>query len=95
MTQDAKGETSSIIFVFLVGAIVIGMLFLTVASDFIDAGTSPVYALFFFVPIYGVFCLIVVLAWVINSVSSSTKNKTELSDEDTSSEITEKREKTT
>ena len=93
MAQDAKEETSTANFLFLVGAIVIGIWFLTVVSDFIDGGTSPVYALFFFVPICGVFLLIVVLAWVINSVSGSSKNKTELSDEDTSSEISERREK--
>ena len=73
----------------------IGIWFLTVASDFVDSGTSPVYALFFFVPICGVFLVVVVLAEVMKSLSNSTKNNTELSGENTSSETSEREKKTT
>ena len=95
MSQDGKGETSSLNILFLGGAIGIGIWFLTVASDFMDSGTSPVYALFFFVPICGVFLVVVVLAEVVKSVSGSTKNNAELTAEDNSSEISERKDKTT
>ena len=89
MSQDGKGETSTLNIVFLGGAIGIGIWFLTVASDFADSGTSPVYALFFFVPICGVFLVVVVLAEVMKSLSGSTKNNTELGGENTSSDTSE------
>ena len=93
MSQGGKGETSTLSILFLGGAIGIGIWFLTVASDFVDSGTSPVYALFFFVPICGVFLVVVVLAGVIKSLSGSTKNNTELSGENTSSETSEREKK--
>ncbi|MCH1461059.1 MAG: hypothetical protein L7U25_01735 [Candidatus Poseidonia sp.] len=93
MSQDGKGETSTLSILFLGGAIGIGIWFLTVASDFADSGTSPVYALFFFVPICGVFLVVVVLAEVMKSLSNSTKNNTELSGENTSSETSEREKK--
>ena len=93
MSQDGKGETSTQSILYLAGAIGIGIWFLTVASDFVDSGTSPVYALFFFVPICGVFLVVVVLAEVIKSLSGSTKNNSELSGENTSSETSERERK--
>ena len=87
MTQDGKGETSTLSVLLLAGAIGIGIWFLTVASDFVDSGTSPVYAVFFFVPICGVFLVVVVLAEIGKSLSGSNENKTELSGEDTSSDF--------
>ena len=93
MSQDGKEETSTQSILFLAGAIGIGIWFLTVASDFVDSGTSPVYAIFFFVPICGVFLVVVVLAEVMKSLSGSTKNNTELSGEDNPSEISERAEK--
>ena len=93
MAQDAKEETSTANFLFLVGAIVIGIWFLTVVSDSVDLGTNPVYAVFFFVPICGVFLVLVVMAEVIKSLSGSTKNNTELSGEDNPSETRERGEK--
>ena len=89
MSQDGKGETSTLSVLLLAGAIGIGIWFLTVASDFADSGTSPVYALFFFVPICGVFLVVVVLAEVMKSLSGSTKNNTELGGENTSSDTSE------
>ena len=89
MSQGGKGETSTLNILFLGGAIGIGIWFLTVASDFADSGTSPVYALFFFVPICGVFLVVVVLAEVMKSLSGSTKNNTELGGENTSSDTSE------
>jgi hypothetical protein len=76
MAEDGKGETSTTSILFLAGAIGIGIWFLTVASDFADSGTSPVYAVFFFVPIFGVFLIVVVLAEVVKSLSGSSKNNT-------------------
>ena len=87
MTQDGKGETSTLSVLLLAGAIGIGIWFLTVASDFVDSGTSPVYAVFFFVPICGVFLVVVVLAEIGKSLSGSSKNKT--SGENTSPETSE------
>ena len=87
MTQDGKGETSTLSVILLAGAIGIGIWFLTVASDFVDSGTSPVYAVFFFVPICGVFLVVVVLAEIGKSLSGSNKNKPELSGEDTTSDV--------
>ncbi|MGB1914310.1 MAG: hypothetical protein ACPH54_05095 [Candidatus Poseidoniaceae archaeon] len=87
MTQDGKGETSTLSVLLLAGAIGIGIWFLTVASDFVDSGTSPVYAVFFFVPICGVFLVVVVLAEIGKSLSGSNKNKPELSGEDTTSDV--------
>ena len=95
MAQDRKGETSTLSVLLLAGAIGIGIWFLTVASDFVDSGTSPVYAVFFFVPICGVFLVVVVLAEIGKSLSNSTKNNTELSGENTSSETSEREKKTT
>ena len=89
MSQDGKGETSTLNILFLGGAIGIGIWFLTVASDFADSGTSPVYALFFFVPICGVFLVVVVLVEVMKSLSGSSKNNTELGGENTSSDTSE------
>lgn len=93
MSQDGKEETSTQSILFLAGAIGIGIWFLTVASDFVDSGTSPVYAIFFFVPICGVFLVVVVLAEVMKSLSGSTKNNSELSGENTSSETSEREKK--
>ena len=87
MTQDGKGETSTQSVLLLAGAIGIGVWFLTVVSDFLDSGTSPVYAVFYFVPICGVFLVVVVLAEVGKSLSGSTKNNSELSGEDTISDV--------
>ena len=87
MSEDGKGETSTQSILFLAGAIGIGIWFLTVASDFVDSGTSPVYAVFFFVPICGVFLVVVVLAEIGKSLSGSNKNKPELSGEDTTSDV--------
>ena len=87
MTQDGKGETSTLSVLLLAGAIGIGIWFLTVASDFVNSGTSPVYAVFFFVPICGVFLVVVVLAEIGKSLSGSNKNKPELSGEDTTSDV--------
>ena len=86
MAEDGKGETSTTSILFLAGAIGIGIWFLTVASDFVDSGTSPVYATFFFVPICGVFLVVVVLAEVMKSLSGSKKNEPELSGKDTTSD---------
>jgi len=93
MTEDGKRETSTLSILFLGGAIGIGIWFLTVASDFMDSGTSPVYAVFFFVPICGVFLVIIVLAEVMKSLSGSTKKSPELIGEDNPFEISEKGEK--
>ena len=93
MSEDGKGETSTTSILLLAGAIGIGIWFLTVASDFVDSGTSPVYAVFFFVPICGVFLVVVVLAEVMKSLSGSTKNNKEIIGEDNPSEISEKGEK--
>ena len=83
MSQDEKGNTSTLNLLFLAGAVGIGIWFLTVVSDFLDSGTSPVYAVFFFVPICGVFLVVIVLAEVVKSLSGSKKNESELSGEDT------------
>ena len=83
MTQDGKEQTSTANFLLFVGAIVIGVWFLASVSGFVDSGTSPVYAVFFFVPICGVFVVVVVLMEVVNSLSGSKKNESELSGEDT------------
>ena len=93
MSQDGKGETSTANVLLFVGAIVIGIWFLASVSGFVDSGTSPVYAIFFFVPICGVFLVVVVLAEVIKSLSGSTKNNSELSGENTSSETSERERK--
>ena len=92
MSQDGKGETSTQSILYLAGAIGIGIWFLTVASDFVDSGTSPVYAVFFFVPICGIFLVVVVLAEVVKSLSGSNKNEPKLSGEETSSDIDGKKE---
>ena len=86
MAQDGKGETSTANVLLFVGAIVIGIWFLASVSGFVDSGTSPVYAVFFFVPICGVFVVVVVLVEVVNSLSGSKKNESELSDKDTTSD---------
>ena len=86
MSQDGKEQTSTANFLFFVGAIVIGVWFLASVSGFVDSGTSPVYAVFFFVPICGVFVAVVVLVEVVNSLSGSKKNESELSGEETSSD---------
>ena len=83
MSQDGKEQTSTANFLLFVGAIVIGVWFLASVSGFVDSGTSPVYAVFFFVPICGVFVVVVVLVEVVNSLSGSKKNESELSGEDT------------
>ena len=87
MAKDGKGQTSTLSILYLAGAIGIGIWFLTVASDFVDSGTSPVYATFFFVPICGVFLVVVVLAEVMKSLSGSKKNEPELSGKDTTSDV--------
>jgi phosphate/sulfate permease len=86
MSEDGKGDTSTTSILLLAGAIGIGIWFLTVAADFVDSGTSPVYAVFFFAPICGVFLVVVVLAEVMKSLSGSSKNNTELGGENTSSD---------
>ena len=91
MSQDGKGETSTANFLLFVGAIVIGIWFLASVSGFVDSGTSPVYAVFFFVPICGVFLVVVVLVEVVNSLSGSKKNELELSGEETSSDTDAKK----
>ena len=94
MSQDGKGETSIMSIVFLAGTIGIGIWFLTVASGFLDSGTSPVYALCFFVPVCGVFLIVVVLAEVTKAPSGSNHDqKNGSSGEETSSEIGKKGEK--
>ena len=94
MSQDGKGDTSTLSILFLGGAIGLGIWFLTVASDFVDSGTSPVYALCFFVPICGVFLVVVVLAELIKALSGSNHNqKNGSSGEETSSEISERKDK--
>ena len=94
MSLDVKGETSTMSIVFLAGAIGIGIWFLTVASGFLDSGTSPVYALCFFVPVCGVFLIVVVLAEVTKAPSGSNHDqKNGSSGEETSSEIGKKGEK--
>jgi phosphate/sulfate permease len=87
MPQDGKEQTSTANFLLFVGAIVIGVWFLASVSGFVDSGTSPVYAVFFFVPICGVFVVVVVLVEVVNSLSGSKKNESELSAEDTTSDV--------
>ena len=87
MSQDGKEQTSTANFLFFVGAIVIGVWFLASVSGFVDSGTSPVYAVFFFVPICGVFLVVVVLAEVMKSLSGSKKNEPELSGKDTTSDV--------
>ena len=87
MSQDGKGDTSTLSILFLAGAIGIGIWFLTVVSDFVDSGTSPVYAVFFFVPICGVFMVVVVLASVVKTLTGPSKNETELNGDDPSSKI--------
>ena len=91
MAQDGKGETSTANVLLFVGAIVIGIWFLASVSGFVDSGTSPVYAVFFFVPICGVFLVVVVLVEVVNSLSGSKKNESELSGEETSSDTDAKK----
>ena len=94
MSQDGKGDTSTLSILFLGGAIGLGIWFLTVASDFVDSGTSPVYALCFLVPICGVFLVVVVLAELIKAPSGSNQNqKNGSSGEETSSEISERKDK--
>jgi len=75
MSQDGKGDTSTLSILFLAGAIGIGIWFLTVASDFVDSGVSPVYAVFFFVPIFGVFLVVVVLAGVVKWLTGPNKDE--------------------
>jgi len=87
MSQDGKGDTSTLSILFLAGAIGIGIWFLTVVSDFIDSGVSPVYALFFFIPICGVFLVVTVLAGVVKSLTGPNEDETELSEEEISSKI--------
>ena len=86
--QDGKGETSTQS-ILSCWSHWYRNLVPTVASDFADSGTSPVYAIFFFVPICGVFLVVVVLAEVMKSLSGSTKNNTELGGENTSSDTSE------
>jgi len=99
MSQDRKGDTSTLSILFLAGAIGIGIWFLAVVFDFIeevfdfiDSGASPAYLLFFFVPIFGVFMVVVPLAGVVKdvviwSLTGPTKNETELSEEEPSSKV--------
>ena len=92
MSQGRKGDTSTLSILFLAGAIGIGIWFLTVVSDFIDSGVSPVYAVFFFVPIFGVFMVVVPLAGVVKdvviwSLTGPNKNESELSNEEPSSKV--------
>ena len=82
MSQDGKGDTSTLSILFLTGAIGIGIWFLAVVSDFIegvsdfiDSGVSPVYAVFFFVPIFGVFLVVVVLASVVKAFTGPSKDR--------------------
>jgi len=75
MSQDGKGGTSTLSILFFGGAISIGIWFLTVVSDFVDSGTSPAYAVFFFVPIFGVFMVVVALASVIKALTGPSKDR--------------------
>ena len=86
MSQDGKEQTSTANFLLFVGATIIGVWFLASVSGFVDSGTSPVYAVFFFVPICGVFVVVVLLVEVVNSLSGSKKNESELSDTETTSD---------
>lgn len=76
MSQDRKGDTSTLSILFLAGAIGIGIWFLTVVSDFVDSGTSPVYAVFFFVPICGAFLVVVIVAGVVKSLTGPQEDET-------------------
>ena len=99
MSQDGKGDTSTLSILFLTGAIGIGIWFLAVVSDFIegvsdfiDSGVSPVYAVFFLFENFGVFLVVVVLAGIVKdvviwSLTGPTKTETELSEEEPSSEV--------
>ena len=99
MSQDRKGDTSTLSILFLAGAIGIGIWFLAVvfdfieeAFDFIDSGGSPVYLLYFLVDNFAVFLVVVVLAGVVKdvviwSLTGPTKNETELSEEEPSSKV--------
>ena len=92
MSQDRKGDTATLSILFLAGAIGIGIWFLTVVSDFIDSGVSPVYAVFFLFDNFGVFLVVVVLAGIVKdvviwSLTGPTKNETELSEEEPSSKV--------
>ena len=75
MSQDGKGDTSTLSILFLAGAIGIGIWFLTVASDFVDSGVSPVYAVFFFLPICGVFLVVVVLTSVVKALTGPSEDR--------------------
>ena len=75
MSQDRKGDTSTLSILFLAGAIGIGIWFLTVVSDFVDSGVSPVYAVFFFVPICGVFLVVVVLTSVVKALTGPSEDR--------------------
>ena len=99
MSQDRKGDTSTLSILFLAGAIGIGIWSLAVVFDFIeevfdfiDSGASPVYLLFFLVENFAVFLVVVVLAGVLKdvviwSLTGPTKNETELSEEEPSSKV--------
>jgi len=75
MSQDRKGDTSTLSIFFLAGAIGIGIWFLTVVSEFNDEGVSPVYAVFFFVPICGVFLVVVVLTSVVKALTGPSEDR--------------------
>ena len=99
MSQDRKGDTSTLSIFFLAGAIGIGIWSLAVVFDFIeevfdfiDSGASPVYLLFFLVENFAVFLVVVVLAGIVKdvviwSLTGPTKNETELSEEEPSSKV--------
>jgi len=99
MSQDRKGDTSTLSILFLAGAIGIGIWSLAVVFDFIeevfdfiDSGASPVYLLFFLVENFAVFLVVVVLAGIVKdvviwSLTGPTKNETELSEEEPSSKV--------
>lgn len=97
MSQDRKGDTSTLSIIFFAGAIGIVIWSLAEVSDFIegvseflDSGVSPIYALFLLFDYFGVFLLVVVLAGIFKdvvnwSLTGPTKNETELSEEEPSS----------
>ena len=69
-SQEAKQDPSVLPGIVLIGAVLIGIPFLSVASGFMDSGISPHYALPFFLPICGVFLAVLLLAQFLGSLSS-------------------------
>lgn len=70
MSQEAKQDSSVLPAIVLIGAVLIGIPFLSIASEFMDSGISPHHALPFFLPICGVFLAVILLAQFLGSLSS-------------------------